>query len=306
MIVYKELKSLESDLGFSLKLLYALSNNIKKHYTTVEIPKRSGGVRHLSVPDKILKRVQRGIADVILSKLEVSKYAAAYRYGSSVVKNAAAHVGKKKILKLDILHFFDSISYSAVKERAFPDERFSESVRILLTILCYYGDILPQGAPTSPVITNLVMRDFDDTVGAWCEKRGISYTRYCDDMAFSGDFDETEVIALVKQELRKKQLLLNYKKTAVINCGGRQSVTGIVVNDKINIASEYKRKLKQEMYYCQKYGVTEHAKRIGEEDVKKYLLSLLGRVSYALQVRPYDDCLKKYKSQIIKFIKEQE
>ena len=92
----------------------------------------------------------------------------------------------------------------------------------------------------------------------------------------------------------------------MINCGGRQSVTGIVVNDKINIASEYKRKLKQEMYYCQKYGVTEHAKRIGEDDVKKYLLSLLGRVSYALQVRPYDDCLKKYKLQIIKFIKEQE
>ncbi|MBQ5601462.1 MAG: RNA-directed DNA polymerase [Clostridia bacterium] len=304
MIVYKELKSLESDLGFSLKLLYALSNNIKKHYSTVEIPKRSGGVRRLSVPDEILKGVQRRIAVVILSGQSVSRYASAYRYGASVVKNAAEHVGRKKVLKLDILHFFDSISYSAVKENAFPSERFSEPVRILLTLLCYYGDVLPQGAPSSPVITNIVMRDFDETVGAWCEEKGISYTRYCDDMTFSGDFDEKAVIDFVKEELRKKRLLLNYKKTSLTNRGGRQTVTGIVVNEKPNITSEYRRKLRQEVYYCQKYGVSEHTKRIGEADAKKYLRGLLGRVSYALQIRPDDAWLVKAKCELLKLIKE--
>ena len=303
MIIYRELKSLESDLGFSLKTLYALSNNIKKHYSSVEIPKRSGEIRKLSVPDKILKSVQRKIIEIILSKQPISRYATAYRYGASTLKNAVCHVGKVKILKLDILHFFDSISYSAVKEYVFTGERFSEPIRILLTMLCYYGDILPQGAPSSPAITNIVMFDFDETVGAWCEDRKISYTRYCDDMTFSGDFDEKEVIDFVKQELSKKRLLLNYKKTSVANSYQRQAVTGIVVNRKPNISAEYRRKLRQEIYYCKKYGISEHVKCIGEADETKYLLSLLGKISYVLQVRKNDIALRDDQKWLLNIIK---
>ena len=304
MIVYRELGSLESDLGFSLKTLYALSNNIKKHYVSVEIPKRNGGVRCLSVPDEILKRVQRRITEVILSGQRVSKYATAYRYGAGILKNASEHVGKPKVLKLDILHFFDSISYSEVKENVFVKERFSESVRILLTMLCYCGDRLPQGAPSSPAITNIVMRDFDEKVGAWCKEQGIAYTRYCDDMTFSGDFDERSIIAFVKQELLKKHLVLNYGKTSVTTSGKRQIVTGIVVNQKSNISADYRRKLRQEIYYCKKYGLEEHANRIGEDDTQKYLLGLLGRVSYALQVRPDDVALKEAKRWLTQTINE--
>lgn len=288
MIVYRELASIERDLGFSAKTLYGLSNRLDKHYHTVLIPKRDGGQRSLSVPDLILKNVQRSISDHILTQYPISRYAKAYRTGSSVLHNALPHVGKKKLLKLDIEGFFDHILYSTVKERVFTEGKFAEPIRVLLTMLCYYRESLPQGAPTSPAITNIIMYDFDEAVGSFCAERGIAYTRYCDDMTFSGDFDEGAVIAFVKNELFGLGLFLKRSKTAVVHASRRQSVTGIVVNERINIAREYQRKLRQEMYYLQKFGLDEHLKRIGASDKRHYLLSLRGRVAYVLQVRPND------------------
>ena len=138
MIVYRELASIEQDLGFSARTLYSLSNNLEKHYHNVLIPKSDGSKRKLSVPDLILKNVQRSIADNILSQYPISKYAKAYKIGSNVVQNAQPHVGKKKILKLDIEGFFDHILYSQVKDIVFYKEKFAEPIRVLLTMLCYY------------------------------------------------------------------------------------------------------------------------------------------------------------------------
>lgn len=303
VIVYKEFKSLENDLGFSPRTLYALSNNLKKHYKTVDIPKRDGGTRRLSVPDDMLKKVQRSIACNILAYEPVSDYATAYKYGAAVQKNAKPHVGAKKLLKLDILHFFDSIYYSAVKDKVFTRERFSEPIRTLLTMLCYYKDVLPQGAPTSPVITNIIMRDFDEKVGAWCESRNIQYTRYCDDMTFSGDFDEKEVKQFVRDELFAIGFVLNNKKTVTLRRDKQMLVTGIVVNEKLNISAEYRRKLRQELYFCRKYGVSEHLARIGVENEEAYLKSLLGKICFVLQTSPENAEFAEYKNYICQYIK---
>lgn len=172
--------------GASLRTLYAVSNRIPAHYHRAEVPKRDGGVRVLRVPDPVLKDIQRRIARVLLSGMPVSPHATAYRYGAGVVENARRHVGRPELLKLDILHFFDSIRYIQVKEAAFPAEIYAEPLRTLLSMLCYDRDVLPQGAPTSPWIANLVLRPFDEKLGAWCRARGVVYTRYCDDLAFSG------------------------------------------------------------------------------------------------------------------------
>ena len=99
MYVYKELTSIEQDLGFTARTLYGLSNNLEKHYRNVYLPKSDGTKRKLSVPDLILKRVQKSIADHILTQYPISNYAKAYKVGSSVQRNALPHVGKKKILK---------------------------------------------------------------------------------------------------------------------------------------------------------------------------------------------------------------
>ena len=289
MIVYRELSSLERDLGISAKTLYAVSNNISKHYHKVQLPKKGGGYRNLSVPDKVLKSIQRRIVDVLLIHMPVSRYAKAYRFGSSTLRNAKHHVGKQVVLKLDILHFFDSIRYSTVKDKVFPEEIYAEPLRILLTMLCYHKDALPQGAPSSPAITNIILYEFDELVGHWCREWNIAYTRYCDDMTFSGDFDPVEVIRVVRLELKKLGFLLNEQKTRIQRPGHQQSVTGIVVNEKMSIPADNRRKLRQELYYCRKFGIQEHLQKIGLEiPADTCRIQLLGKVNYVLQLHPDD------------------
>ena len=289
MIVYRELSSLEQDLGISAKTLYAVSNNLSKHYRKAKLPKKSGGFRNLSVPDEVLKSIQKQIAEVLLIHSPTSRYAKAYRFGSSTLRNAKHHVGKQIVLKLDILHFFDSIRYSTVKDKVFPEEIYAEPLRILLTMLCYYKDALPQGAPSSPTITNIILYEFDEQMGQWFRDRGIAYTRYCDDMTFSGDFEPSEVIGYVRLELKKMGFLLNEQKTRIQRLGQQQTVTGIVVNEKLSIPSYYRRKLRQELYYCKKFGIQEHLQKVGLEIPEDtYRMQLLGKVNYVLQVHPDD------------------
>ena len=289
MIVYRELSSLEQDLGISAKMLYAVSNNLGKHYRKVQLPKKSGGYRNLSIPDEVLKSIQKRITEVLLIHMHVSRYAKAYRFGSSTLRNAKHHVGKQVVLKLDILHFFDSIRYSAVKDKVFPEEIYAEPLRILLTMLCYHKEALPQGAPSSPAITNIILYEFDEQIGQWCRDRGIAYTRYCDDMTFSGDFDPADVIRFVRLELKKMGFLLNEQKTRIQRPGQQQTVTGIVVNEKLSIPADYRRKLRQELYYCRKFGIQEHLQKIGLEIPEDtYRMQLLGKVNYVLQVHPDD------------------
>ena len=289
MIVYRELSSLERDLGIDAKTLYAVSNNISKHYHKAKLPKKDGGYRNLSVPDEVLKSIQRRIADVLLIHMPVSRYAKAYRFGSSTLRNAKQHVGKQVVLKLDILHFFDSIRYSTAKDKVFPEEIYAEPLRILLTMLCYRKDALPQGAPSSPAITNIILYEFDEQIGQWCRERGIAYTRYCDDMTFSGEFDPAEVIRFVRLELKKMGFLLNEQKTRIQRPGQQQTVTGIVVNEKMSIPADYRRKLRQELYYCRKFGIQEHLQKIGLEiPADIYRMQLLGKVNYVLRVHPDD------------------
>jgi len=289
MIVYRELSSLEQDLGISAKTLYAVSNNISKHYHKAKLPKKSGGYRNLSVPDEVMKAIQRQISEVLLIHMPVSRYAKAYRFGSSTLRNAKHHVGKQVVLKLDILHFFDSVRYSTVKDKVFPEEIYAEPLRILLTMLCYHKDALPQGAPSSPAITNIILYEFDELIGQWCRERGIAYTRYCDDMTFSGDIDPAEVIRFVRLELKKLGFLLNEQKTRIQRPGQQQTVTGIVVNEKLSIPADYRRKLRQELYYCKKYGIQEHLQKVGLEIPEDtYRMQLLGKANYVLQVHPDD------------------
>jgi hypothetical protein len=161
MIVYQEFSSLVHDLGFSGKTLYSVTNHIHRHYRAVTVPKRDGETRELHVPDALLMAIQRRIHTVLLSSEPISRYATAYRLGGSTRRNASPHAGKAVVLKLDIRHFFDRLIYPLVKERAFPATRYSEQNRVLLSLLCIYRDVLPQGAPTSPTISNIIMHEFD-------------------------------------------------------------------------------------------------------------------------------------------------
>ena len=133
---------------------------------------------------------------------------------------------------------------------------------MLLTYLCTYNGYIPQGAPTSAYISNLVMKEFDNEIGEWCEDNNISYTRYSDDMTFSGDFNPKIIITKVRKMLNKLGLQLNNEKTNVILKSNSQNVTGIVVNEKLQINSKYRSTIRKEVYYISKYGIDSHIKRI--------------------------------------------
>lgn len=276
--------------------LYALSNHSEKHYHMVKIAKKSSGTRSLLVPDPLLKYVQRNLLDHVLKGLTVSECASAYREGSSVMMNAEAHTGRKLVMKMDIEDFFGTITFPMVLHHAFPSGLFPPAVGTLLASLCCYRDYLPQGAPTSPAISNLVMRPFDEYMKCWCGERGITYTRYCDDMTFSGDFHTAEVKGKVYGFLRAMGFEPNQDKTRILSRGTRQMVTGLVVNEKAQVSGPYRRRLRQEIYYCEKYGVEDHLSRMGgsiylEEGkggIPRYLTSLLGKVNYVLLTRPDD------------------
>lgn len=305
MIVYRELASLEKDLGYSARDLYYASNTIMDHYHKVSIPKGNGQTRILDVPDPFLKGIQRSILRNLLFYEEISPYAAAYRIGGSTVANAAPHVNQSKILKLDIRCFFDSITFAQVMNHVFPEDRYSRANRVLLTVLCLYDERLPQGAPTSPAVSNIIMRDFDNSVGSWCRKRQITYTRYSDDMTFSGEFDKKDVISFVERKLRELGFYLNTDKTVMLHEGQRKSVTGIVVNQKVSVPSSYKKKIRQEIYYCRKFGIESHMEKCGISSGREsYIRELLGKINYVLSVEKDNREFPEYKIFLTDIMKE--
>jgi retron-type reverse transcriptase len=297
--------------GKQLACLYAVSNHIEKHYHSVAIFKGDGSSRTLQIPDSLLKTIQTNIHRNILRPMSVSPYATAYHEGADIRINAAAHAGKMLVLKMDVENFFDSITFLMVYQRAFPTVYFPPAVGTLLTHLCCYRECLPQGAPTSPAISNLIMRPFDDYMGRWCNERDITYTRYCDDMTFSGNFDAKEVKNKVQNYLQAMGFSLNHKKTSLSKRYQRQTVTSIVVNQNPQVSREYRRKLRQEIHYCLKFGVASHLEEdkvrsdrpLSVEVVQKYLVSLLGKIDYVLHINPQDTAFRQAKAAVQQLLK---
>jgi len=283
-----------------IKLLYSISNNKENNYKIIKIKKHNGKLRTIYQPNNILKSIQRKILKNILNNKSISKYAKAYHAGISLKDNAIPHLNKEIVLKLDIKNFFDSINFLDVYKSCFPIEYFPKQIGMLLTQLCTYYDYLPQGASTSSYISNLVMKNFDEEIGEYCNNLNISYTRYSDDMTFSGDFNPSEIIKLVRTKLYKLGLKLNNEKICVIKKGNRQSVTGINVNNKIQTSIDYRKKLRQEIYFIKKFGLSSHLKYINYTGTKEaYVSSLLGRINYVLQINNNDIEFIKYKKYIL-------
>lgn len=284
-----------------LKLLYTISNHAEKHYKVFKIPKRNGTYRTIYEPDYTLKNIQRNILNNILSERITSPYAKAYKKGLNLSDNAKPHLQKKIILKLDIKDFFPSIDFLKVYKKVFPRNIYPEAVASLLTNLVTYNNFLPQGAPTSSYISNLVLRSFDFRIGGYCENKNISYTRYCDDMTFSGDFNHKEVIDFVKKALITEGFVLNKQKIKIIKPNKSQIVTGIVCNTKLSVPRLYKNNIRQKMYYINKYGLDNHLNHTKcLDDKNTYLHKLYGQILFVLQIEPTNQEFLNYKEKLLK------
>ena len=285
-----------NDKNKYINTLYAISNNIKSNYRIFKIKKRNGKYRTIYEPNELLKNIQRQILENILNNKAISKYATAYHKGISLKSNAIPHINKRVILKLDIKDFFENITFLDIYNCCFSIEYFPKSVGMLLTYLCTYDDHLTQGSPTSAYISNLIMKEFDIALGTWCDSNNISYTRYSDDLTFSGNFNPSEVIKIVRKMLYKLNLELNEEKIHVIYNNQRQCVTGIVVNKKAQANINYRKIIRQEMYYINKFGLLSHMQRKNINiNPKEYLNILYGKILYVLQINENDIEFQKYK-----------
>ena len=265
------------------------------------------GVRgEISAPFIWLKDVQKQILKKILYRFEPSKYAKSYVKNGGTCDTALPHSGKK-VLKLVFKDFYEHCSYRMVHEFVFTDDIFGNKVANLLTGLCTYKSRLHPGSPTSPAISNLVLKPFDDAIGEYCEDRNISYTRYGSNMFFSGECDFKGLKEIIYRCLNDIYGSFNFElDDKPVARGMRQKVTGIVVTETLKVPSSYRRKIRQEIYYCKKYGVRDHILNAGLNKYilfdginarvypKLYLRRLMNRITYVLNVNPDDSEMKRY------------
>lgn len=293
-IRHSSLKYLAAMFDCSISELYEIANDPARFYKTYYIPKHNGGLRRIDSPKTELKNIQKWILTDILSYSPCSKYAKAYVKNKSIRDNAQFHQNQKIVLTLDVKDFFSSITENHIFNFFNQSCGYEPSVAVLFTKLCTYEGVLPQGAPTSPTLSNLVLKQFDEVVGDYCKGRGIRFTRYADDMTFSGsEIDIAALLYYVDQQLASLGLERHPEKLKVMRQHNRQKTTGIVVNSINQVPREYRMRIRQEVHYIRKYGLDSHVDRIGEEK-QRYLTSLRGRINYVCSINPEDHKMAEY------------
>ncbi len=231
-------------------------------YRKFRLPKRSGGSRSIDAPVDKLKQRQLWIKERILDNIGVSRYACGFIKGKSIIDNATPHVGKELVINFDITNFFPSIKYKDVF-KIFYYVGYNKQVSHLLTKLCVNEfNVLPQGAPTSPPISNIVLLKLDKRLSGLADKYGCAYSRYADDITFSGEKGIKTIIPVVKKIISEEGFKVNEKKLRLEYANMRQEVTGIVVNKKLSVSKEKIQELENAIYYCKKYGVDSHMRHI--------------------------------------------
>lgn len=275
-------------LGVEVNRLEEILNNVSGHYQEFWMRKRSGGYRMISAPDKDLQAIQSTIYSRILSSVTIVHPAAVgFRCGRSVVDNAAPHLGKRYVLKMDIHDFFGSIRSPRVRQ-TFKKIGYPENVSKVLGALCCLHRHLPQGAPTSPALSNIVGYEMDRKLSALAAEYGLTYTRYADDLTFSGDvFPKEQIIPQVKRIIRDEKFEPNHKKTHFMNQSSRKIITGVSVASgvKLTIPKSKKREIRKNVYFILTKGLAEHQRRIGSHD-PVYLKRLIGMLCYWRAIEP--------------------
>ena len=252
--------ALASAMGIGLAelrfLSYARPVSTVHHYKRFEIAKKTGGTRLISAPMPRMKRAQYWILENILAKIKLPDMAHGFVPSRSIVTNAQPHIGARLVINMDLKDFFPTITFPRIKG-LFVSLGYSEPVATIFGLLCsepdtdavqldgtaYFVDrgprFLPQGAPTSPAISNILCCRLDRRLAGMATKLGFIYTRYADDLTFScsGNGHERlqKLLWRTRQIVTAEGFMLNAAKTRIMHCGRRQEVTGIVVNRKLSI-----------------------------------------------------------------------
>ena len=264
------------------KLLYSIDDYC---YHEIKIPKKNGGVRTLDIPSMDLKYIQCWILDNILNKMHVSDYANGFVKNRSILTNAQNHINSECVVNIDLKDFFPTVKFEQVF-RIFKYYGYTKEVSYTLSKLCTYRGILPQGSPASPAITNIICLKLDKRLSALGQKYEATFSRYADDITFSGKKAIVHLLPYAINIIRDEGFAVNLDKTHTSFKHQRQEVTGLIVNgDKVHVSQKFKKRFRQEIYYCKKYGVQSHLKHINDHHAF-YKEHMYGQAFFINMVEP--------------------
>ena len=275
-LAIKSKQDLAKYLNIPLKQLTFFAYSGKKFYSSFSIPKKSGSsCRHISAPEQKLKYIQRILSDTFSKIYRPPDAVHGFVKERSISTNAHQHVGKRAIIKIDLSDFFPSISAKRVRGllKSNPFNFTDEVADTLTNLVCNEG-FLPQGAPTSPILSNMICLKMDHALLRYARKNRLKYTRYADDLTFSSttkrgissivsfsDEGKTIICPEVLKIIRKNGFSVNDSKTGTFGRGTRQVVTGIVVNQKCNFRRDDYRYLRNLFHYWKHNNAEAAARR---------------------------------------------
>lgn len=251
---------------------YCNPNNDKNRYKSFTIPKKTGGEREISAPQRGLKNMLHYVNMLLQTIYEPSEFATGFTPGRSIVDNASRHCNQNYVLNIDLKDFFPSIDQARVWRRLqLSPFNFKQPIANIIAGLCsmkVVSDnedgsknikyVLPQGAPTSPTITNMICDTLDRRLGGLSRRFGLVYSRYADDITFSGMRNvfasDSPFMLELKRIIEDQKFTINQKKTRVQKKGHRQEVTGLIVSNKVNTTRKYTRELRQLLFMWERYG----------------------------------------------------
>lgn len=291
--------------------IYTISNSSHDFYRYYNMKKKNGKDRKIAEPFELLKEIQHWILNEILLKIETSKYSKAYTKKLSIKDNARFHQNQNIVVCMDIMDYFPSLRISKVFN-FFEKLGYSNSVATLLSKLCCLNGSLPQGAPTSPCLSNLLNIQLDYDLAKLAESlstdgQRIRYSRYSDDITFSGNnIDISKLIPKAYDIFKQHGFNPNLNKTRVLRQNTCQKVTGIVVNKKMQVSKRTRLKIRQQLYYINKFGLIQHMTNINMIiSPKKYIESLLGQVNFVCFINPKDSTFQEYSKYLKILLKNQ-
>jgi retron-type reverse transcriptase len=266
--IWKTEEDVATALGISLRELWFFSIHRERerqpHYVTFAIPKRSGGKRLIMAPKRRLKAIQRKLLQLLVEKLPVNEHAHAFRKGRNIRTGAEPHVGRRFVLKLDLKDFFPTVTAARVRGLLVA-YGYSFPVATVLAVLMTEAERQPvevdgnvfhvpvgqrhcvQGAPTSPGICNALLLRLDRRLSGFARRHELSYTRYADDLSFSGEMDRAtagRIRAVISRIVSEEGFVINARKTRLMGQGNRQTVTGVVVNHTLGLSRQDRRRLR--------------------------------------------------------------
>lgn len=249
------LRKLEHILGFNRGYLNVVASKSGRLYSSFDMrPKNSNKKwRHIDNPNKILREVQKRFYSRVLCKFPFPKSMVGGIAGGSILKNAGYHIGQKFVHAIDLRSCFPNTDNISVYNALVNKLGCSPEIASLLTRLTTFHRRVPQGAPTSPSITNLVLLDLHNEIAVIAQKNRLNLSFYIDDIVISGD-EIKEAIEPIIRTVQKHGYAVSNSKKKLMPASMPQIVTGVLVNRKLNVRKEYINKLKTDIFAIKNRG----------------------------------------------------